>query len=64
VTNVLLMPTLQIRDPVFLLVRVKADDLLFQCLTISIVVFLITTQACYECIRCSYTGVRRVSTRR
>ena len=35
--NVLLMPTLQIRDPVCVLVLLKTDDLLFQCLMISAV---------------------------
>jgi hypothetical protein len=37
-THVLLMPALQIRDPVPVLVLVKAYDLPFQCLMISIVV--------------------------
>jgi hypothetical protein len=40
VANVLLMPTLQIRHPVSLFVHVKCDDLLFQRLTISVVVYL------------------------
>lgn len=37
-TNMLMVPALQIRDPVLVLVLVKAYDLLFQCLMISIVV--------------------------
>ena len=62
--NVLLMPTLQIRDPVRVLVLVKTDDLLFQCLMISAVALLIVTQSCCGYIRCSYIGVRLVSTRK
>lgn len=37
VADMLLMPALQIRDPVLMLVPVKADDLPFQCLTPSLV---------------------------
>jgi hypothetical protein len=35
--DMLLMPALQIRDPVFMLVPVKADDLPFQCVLLSLV---------------------------
>ena len=33
-TNVLLMTALQIRDPLLVVVPVKADDLLFQCVVL------------------------------
>ena len=48
-TNVLLMPALQIRDPVFMLVSVKADDLPFQCVALSLI-----------CISGIYSGLLRM----